>query len=180
MSETAVDYNKFRITRNHDNIGHGQIVAAHPETISVGGLVTFDLTADVYLGDYVEIAPGVQIFTHKHLWNHLKDLRKDIQAVVRYPLVVGRDVFIGVNAIILGGVQKIGEGAVIGAGAVVALTEDIVDELKLHGRSILTLRLQFVMLPSGVVQCKATRRLAHAPDVVETLLSMQKLLPGMK
>jgi hypothetical protein len=64
--------------------------------------------------------------------------------------------------------------------AVVALTEDIVDELKLHGRSILTLRLQFVMLPNGVVQCKATRRLAHAPDVTETLLSSQHPLPGMK
>jgi acetyltransferase-like isoleucine patch superfamily enzyme len=118
MSETAVDYNRFRITRNHDDIGHGQIVAKHPETVNIGGLVTFDLTADVYLGDYVEIAPGAHIFTHKHLWNHSRGLRKDIQDVVKYPLVVGRDVFIGVNAIILGGVQKIGDGAVIGAGAV--------------------------------------------------------------
>ena len=119
MSDTAADYNKFRITRNHDAVGHGEIVCAHPETVSIGGLVTFDLTADITLGDYVEISTGAQFFTHKHIWNHSRGLRRDIQAVVKYPLVIGRDVFIGVNAIILGGVQKIGEGVVIGAGAVV-------------------------------------------------------------
>lgn len=64
--------------------------------------------------------------------------------------------------------------------AVVALTEDIVDELKLHGKASLTLRLQFVALPDGTVECKATRRLVHAPDVTETLLSTQRSLPGMK
>jgi acetyltransferase-like isoleucine patch superfamily enzyme len=46
-------------------------------------------------------------------------LRKDIQVVEPHKLSVGRDVFIGVNAIILGGVRVIGIGAVIGAGAVV-------------------------------------------------------------
>ena len=64
--------------------------------------------------------------------------------------------------------------------AVVALSDDIVDELKLHGKASLTLRLQFVALPDGTVECKATRRLTHAPDVTETLLSTQKQLPGMK
>jgi acetyltransferase-like isoleucine patch superfamily enzyme len=114
-----VDYNRYRITYNHPEVGRGQIVAEHPELVKIGGLVIFDLTESVYLHDYVEISTGVQIFTHKHLWNHSRGLRKDIQAVVPYPLVVNRDAFIGVSAIILGGVQYIGEGAVIGAGAVV-------------------------------------------------------------
>lgn len=122
MSETTADYNKFRITRNHGDIGYGQIIAAHPETISIGGLVTFDLTADVILGDYVEIAPGVQIFTHKHHWDHSRGLRKDIQRVTLHPLTIGEDVFIGVNAIILGGVGSIGRGAYIGAASVVTKT----------------------------------------------------------
>ena len=61
--------------------------------------------------------------------------------------------------------------------AVTAMTDDIVDELKLHGKASLTLRLQFSSLPDGSVECKATRRLVHAPDVTETLLSNQKPLP---
>jgi acetyltransferase-like isoleucine patch superfamily enzyme len=117
--EMLVDYNKFRITRNHPEVGSGQIIAPHPELVKIGGLVTFDLTADVFLNDYCEISTGVQIFTHKHLWNHSRGLRKDIQAVVPYPLVIGRDAFIGVNATILGGVQRIGDGAIIGTAAVV-------------------------------------------------------------
>ena len=64
--------------------------------------------------------------------------------------------------------------------AVTAMEDDIVDELKLHGKASLTLRLQFVALPDGTVECKATRRLTHAPDVTETLLSTQRPLPGMK
>ena len=119
MSETSADYTKFRITRNHDDIGHGEINALHPETVSIGGLVTFDLTADITLGEYVEIATGVQIFTHKHHWNHSVGLRKDCQRTTLHPLTIGVDVFIGVNAIILGGVGKIGRCAVIGAGSVV-------------------------------------------------------------
>ena len=119
MTETFADYTKFRITTNHREVGVGKLVCEHPETVSIGGLVTFDLTESIYLGDYVEISTGAQFFTHKHLWNHSRGLRRDIQAVVRYPLVIGRDVFIGVNAIVLGGVQLIGDGAVIGAGAVV-------------------------------------------------------------
>ena len=64
--------------------------------------------------------------------------------------------------------------------AVTAMTDDLVDELKLHGKASLTLRLQFISLPDGSVECKATRRLTHAPDVTETLLSTQRPLPGMK
>lgn len=119
MSDTAVDYNKFRITRNHPDVGSGNINTLHPALVKIGGLVTFDLTADVTLEDYVEISTGVHIFTHKHIWNHSRKLRAAIQGVVPYALVICRDAFIGVNAIILGGVQRIGEGAVIGAGAVV-------------------------------------------------------------
>ena len=119
MSETAVDYTKFRVTTNHREIGVGKLVCAHPETVSIGGLVTFDLTADVVLGDHVEISTGVQIFTHKHHWNHSVGLRKDCQRLTLHPLQIGVDVFIGVNAIILGGVGKIGRCAVIGAGSVV-------------------------------------------------------------
>ena len=64
--------------------------------------------------------------------------------------------------------------------AVTAMADDICDELKLHGKASLTLRLQFISLPDGAVECKATRRLVHAPDVTETLLSVQRNLPGMK
>lgn len=124
MSETAADYNKFRIIRNHPEIGEGQLIAMHPSLVKVAGLVTFDLTADIVIEDYVEISTGVQIFTHRHHWRHSRELRAKCQRVTAKSLRICEDAFIGVNAIILG-IERIGKGAVIGAGAVV--THDVLD-----------------------------------------------------
>ena len=113
MSETAADYTKFRITHNHLEIGRGKINALHPSTIKIGGLVTFDLTADVTLEDNVEISMGAVILTHRHHWRHYTGPRGLIQVVTAHPLVICEDAFIGINAMIIG-VSRIGKGAVIG------------------------------------------------------------------
>ena len=47
----------------------------------------------------------------------------DQDLITRPPIVIGNDVFIGHNAIILASVRKIGDGAIIGAGSV--LYEDV-------------------------------------------------------
>lgn len=119
MTDTLCDYAKFRIIRRHPEVGQGNVIAMHPERVKVGGLVTFDLTSDVTLEDWVEISDGVQIFTHKHHWRHSRGLRAQIQRVTPHPLRICEDAFIGVSAIILGGVHAIGRGAVVGAGSVV-------------------------------------------------------------
>lgn len=124
MSESAADYGKFRITRNHPEIGNGQLLAMHPSLVKVSGMVTFDLTADIVIEDHVEISTGATILTHRHHWRHSRDLRAKCQRVTAHPLRICEDAFIGINAIIIG-VSRIGKGAVIGAGA--KITRDVGD-----------------------------------------------------
>ncbi|MDO5861479.1 MAG: sugar O-acetyltransferase [Thermoplasmata archaeon] len=76
-------------------------------------------TADIWIGDYVMIAPRVCIVTPNHTFSP-EDRRK--VATVAKQIRIGNDVWIGTGAIILPGVT-IGDGAIIGAGAVV--TKDV-------------------------------------------------------
>lgn len=74
------------------------------------------------IGNYVLIAPNVSIMskTHKYL---NKDTLIKLQGDTNInPPIIGDDVWIGRNVILMPGV-KIGNGAVIGAGAVV--TKDV-------------------------------------------------------
>ena len=73
-------------------------------------------TGGVDVGDDVLIGPGVRIISYKHQFVAGRTIRS--QPIVGLPIRIGRDVWIGANAVILAGVT-IGEGAVIGAGAVV-------------------------------------------------------------
>lgn len=116
MVERAV---KIQISRMHTEIGRGDLKPAR-EGISwkCGEGVKIDLTADVVVEDAVEISDDVRIFTHRHNWRKSRGDRKDIQEVTAHALYIGRDVFIGTAAMLVG-VEEIGEGAVIGAGAVV-------------------------------------------------------------
>lgn len=71
------------------------------------------------IGDRCIITPGVKIIDHDHLIG-VKDRQKK-----QYPgkkISIGKDVWIGYNAIILKGV-KIGDGAIIAAGSVI--TKDV-------------------------------------------------------
>lgn len=80
------------------------------------------------IGRYCSIASGVRIVNHNHpldfkgtsglFFNPASGLC-DGWLVDHNPLVIGNDVWIGANAVILPEVNQIGDGAVIGAGAVV-------------------------------------------------------------
>lgn len=80
------------------------------------------------IGRFCTIARTVRAFnanhpmnlrsTHAFFYNPALGLVKE-DLILRLPLEVGNDVFIGHNAIILPSVRSIGHGAVIGAGSVV-------------------------------------------------------------
>ncbi len=74
-------------------------------------------TGGVTIGDETLIGPGVRIISYQHQYAAGKSIRS--QATVAKPIIIGRDVWIGANAVILAGVT-IGDGAVIAAGAVVS------------------------------------------------------------
>lgn len=80
------------------------------------------------IGRYCSIAGGVRIVNHNHplgfkstsglFFNPELGLCDD-WLVEHNPLVIGNDVWIGANAVIMPEVNSIGDGAVIGAGAIV-------------------------------------------------------------
>lgn len=70
----------------------------------------------IVFGNNIEIGPGVQIISSNHnLNNFMEHVKSD-------PIVIGNNVWIGANSVILAGV-KIGNNVVIGAGSIV--TKDI-------------------------------------------------------
>lgn len=76
----------------------------------------------VTIGDNVMMGPDVLIYTTNHEFKN-KDIPMQQQGYQQErPVVIGNDVWIGARVIILPGVN-IGDGVVIGAGAVVA--EDV-------------------------------------------------------
>ena len=72
----------------------------------------------VTIGDHCLIGRGTSFFSGGHTFDRSDRLILD-QPLRKAPIVVGDDVYFGLNAVVLGGVT-IGSGAVIGAGAVVA------------------------------------------------------------
>lgn len=77
-------------------------------------------TGGVDIGDDTLIGPGVRIISYQHHYAAGQTIRS--QPTEGKPIRIGRDCWIGANAVILAGVN-IGDGAIIGAGAVV--TRDI-------------------------------------------------------
>ena len=90
------------------------------DTSYVGRAVIFDVSHSIRIGSHVLIAPNVYITDHNH--NIKAGAKIDEQGCLAAPVVIGDDVWIGANAVILPGIS-IGHGAVIGAGAVV--THDV-------------------------------------------------------
>ncbi len=71
----------------------------------------------IRLGDYVLIGPNVVITSSQHRYD-TKDIPILFQGHQKKQVVIGNDVWIGANAVILPGVT-IGDGTIIGAGSVV-------------------------------------------------------------
>ncbi len=74
--------------------------------------VRIDFSGSVKIGSRTLISSGASILSHDHGY----DPRSD---PYRCDLVIGENVWIGMNAIILPSAQYIGDNAIVGAGAVV-------------------------------------------------------------
>lgn len=102
--------------------------SAHGGKIIIGnntGLTSTIISSrkSILIGNYVNIGGNVRIFDHDfHSLFYLdrRDRYTDVKNTKTSEIVIGDDVFIGTNAIILKGVH-IGARSIIGAGSVVAL-----------------------------------------------------------
>ncbi|MHA2230893.1 MAG: acyltransferase [Candidatus Hodarchaeales archaeon] len=75
----------------------------------------------ITLGDNVLMGPGVKIFSSNYTTEHT-EVPMNVQPYVEKDILIGNDVWLGSNSIVVAGV-KIGDGSIIAAGSVV--TRDI-------------------------------------------------------
>jgi acetyltransferase-like isoleucine patch superfamily enzyme len=113
-----------------DNVGLSSVVFSSRSGISVGNNVLIGGNARVYDHDYHPTNPALR-----------RGDAVDRQKIETVPIVIGDDVFIGANAIILKGVH-IGDRSVIGAGSVVTLKDIPPDSLVAGNPARIVRRLQ--------------------------------------
>lgn len=89
--------------------------------------------AEIRIGHNVFFAPNVQLYTATHPLDHLE--RRSAES--GRPIVIGDDVWIGGNAVVLPGV-RIGSRCVVGAGSVV--TKDVPSDVVVAGNPARVIR----------------------------------------
>jgi acetyltransferase-like isoleucine patch superfamily enzyme len=93
--------------------GHSIIIG---DNVFIGSGCEFNIKEKITVGNNSLIASGCRFIDHDH--GTKKNELIGIQKGIEKEIVIGCDVWIGANAIILKGVE-IGDGAVVAAGAVV-------------------------------------------------------------
>jgi len=118
---------------------------------SYGGCFNYSLIAEnTEIGRYCSFASGVCVFNGNHplnfksvhpfFYNPQFGYVKE-EKIPRSKLIIGNDVWVGRNAIIVPSVNCIGDGAVIGAGAVV--TKDVPDFAVVAGNPAKIIKYRF-------------------------------------
>jgi acetyltransferase-like isoleucine patch superfamily enzyme len=112
----------------------------------------------LHIGNFVSIAPGVQFlmgvnhqletYTTFPFYSRLVE-RSTRDALVRGPIIIDDEVWLGTNALIMSGVH-IGKGAIVAAGAIV--TKDVPPYAIVGGN------------PARIIKMR------HSPEVIEALL----------
>jgi acetyltransferase-like isoleucine patch superfamily enzyme len=114
---------------NHKNISIGK-------RCSFGGEVQLHAYDEITIGDDCLFAYGVILTTAGHDY---KETRMN-HSIIKKPITICDNVWLGVNAIILPGVT-IGNGAVIGAGSVV--TKDVPPNVVVIGNPAKILKFRY-------------------------------------
>lgn len=118
--------------------------------IGTYGCFSTNFRPHVNIGSYCSIAPGVQRLVGNHpisnVSTHPLFYKKELGGVKEtkyeyHKLTIGHDVWIGVNAIITGNVDYIGNGAIIGAGSIV--THNVEPYTIVAGNPAKTIRKRF-------------------------------------
>ena len=108
--------------RNVNNISIG-------ENVSIWPMCYIECSGGISIGNNVAIAHGVTIMSEEHIYSRTDIPIKD-QGLRFRKVTIGNDVWIGAHSVILAGVN-IGDGAIIGAGAVV--TNDVMSNTVVAG-----------------------------------------------
>lgn len=103
---------------------HGPVVIHGPEKLTVGDDVVVNAFVHIWAQGGVTIGASTMIASHVAITSltHDKAAARFADSLVVKPVVIGRNVWIGSHAVILPGIT-IGDGAIVGAGAVV--TRDV-------------------------------------------------------
>jgi acetyltransferase-like isoleucine patch superfamily enzyme len=109
---------------------------------------TGDIVSSVTIGNYTSVGPGVQMHPRvQHPCAAHPDFVSTSTHIPGYPkaekqdhISIGSDVWIGQNAVLLGGV-RIGHGAIVGAYAVIA--KDVQPYAVVVGNPPITIRSRF-------------------------------------
>lgn len=114
----------------------------------------------LHIGNFVSIAPGVQFlmgvnhqletYTTFPFYSRLVE-RSTRDALVRGPIIIDDEVWLGTNALIMSGVH-IGKGAIVAAGAIV--TKDVPPYAIVGGN------------PARIIKMR------HSPEVIEALMGI--------
>lgn len=121
-----VEKDRLRSRANiHDSVVfHGyNIVIRNPENVRIGegsvfhGDTYLEALGGLTIGRYVHAAKGLTIFTANHNYQSTHSIPYD-EKVIAAPVTIEDFVWIGANVCVVPGVT-IGEGAVVGMGAVV-------------------------------------------------------------
>ena len=118
-SDPIISRNVFLI-RPH-GLGPGYIKLG--DRVGINFDTEIDYSGGVEIADDVWISQHVLIHTHEHRV-HSRALKKD-QPTELIPLFIGKDAWIGAYALVMPTVRRIGEGAIVAAGAVA--TKDVPD-----------------------------------------------------
>lgn len=87
------------------------------DDVGIASNAFISVRGNVKIGSSTIFGPGVKIFSENHIFTD-RETPIYLQGASRHGVEIGRDCWIGANAVILDGV-KIGDGCVVAAGAVV-------------------------------------------------------------